>query len=232
MNSNKTTARVAGLFYLLFAVTLAFANVIRPRLIVADDAAATAKNIMANEMLFRIGFTSDLLSAVFFLSAAWALYALLRAVNHDLAFLLVLFNLGGVAVHSVSLLSGFTALQLSGGADYLTAFPAEQLQALGMLFLDIYKNGFTAAQLFYGAWLFPLGYLVYRSGFLPRILGILLMIGCFGIAGWFFQYFLLPGYEAITYPGIAVDAIAEFSLTFWLLIKGAKVQNPSSIRAG
>jgi Domain of unknown function (DUF4386) len=130
------------------------------------------------------------------------------------------------------MLNQFAALLLLSGADYLKVFQADQLQALAMLFLNLYKNGFIIAQVFYGAWLFPLGYLVFKSGFLPRILGILLMIDCFGVLIWFFQFFLFPDYEVITYPGLIVSLIAEFSLALWLLIMGAKDQKPAAIIAG
>jgi hypothetical protein len=117
------------------------------------------------------------------------------------------------------------------GADYLKAFQADQLQAQAMLYLNSYKNGFMIAQIFYGAWLFPLGYLVFRSGLLPRILGILLIIDGFGVLIWFFQFFLFPGYEVITYPGLVASFIAEFSLSLWLLTKGVKDQKPALIEA-
>jgi hypothetical protein len=213
-------------------VTLIFAeDAVRSKLIVYGDGAATANNIVASEGLFRIGFMSDLLSAVFFLLSAWALYVLLKPVNENLALLFVLLILGGVAIQCINMLNQFAALLLLSGADYLKVFQADELQALAMLFLNLYKNGFIIAQVFYGAWLFPLGYLVFKSGFLPRILGILLMIDCFGVLIWFFQFFLFPGYEVITYPGLIVSLIAEFSLALWLLIMGAKDQKPASIEA-
>jgi hypothetical protein len=233
MNSRKKTARMAGFLYLMFLVTLVFAeDAVRSKLIVFGDGAATANNIMASEGLFRIGFMSDLLSAVFFLLSAWALYVLLKPVDKNLALLFVLLILGGVAIQCINMLNQFAALLLLSGADYLKVFQADQLQALAMLFLNLYKNGFIIAQVFYGAWLFPLGYLVFKSGFLPRILGILLMIDCFGILIRFFQFFLFPDYEVITYPGLLVSLIAEFSLALWLLIMGAKDQKPAAIIAG
>jgi len=195
MNSRKKTARMAGFLYLMFLVTLIFAeDAVRSKLIVFGDGAATANNIMVSEGLFRIGFMSDLLSAVFFLLSAWALYVLLEPVDKNLALLFVLLILGGVAIQSINMLNQFAALLLLSGADYLKVFQADQLQALAMLFLNLYKNGFIIAQVFYGAWLFPLGYLVFKSGFLPRILGILLMIDSLGILIWFFQFFLFPDY--------------------------------------
>ncbi|MGB8645909.1 MAG: DUF4386 domain-containing protein [Anaerolineae bacterium] len=226
MNSIQKTARMAGFLYVLFLITGIFAGVVRSNLIVYGDAGVTVKQIMAAPWLFRIDFISDLLSGALFLLSAWALYVLLKPVNKNLALLFVLLNLGGVAVQCVSLLNQFAALLLLSGADYLKAFPADQLQVLAMLFLNLHRNGFMIAQLFFGAWLLPLGYLVYRSGFLPGILGVLLIVDFFGVLIWFFQFFLLPGYEVITYPGLAASFVAEVSLSLWLLIKGVKDQQP------
>ena len=225
MNSIKKTARMAGSLYFIYIVFHVFANVIgRSKLIVFGDAAATAQNIMASEWQFRIGFVSDLISAVLFLLTAWALYVLLKPVNKNLALLFLLLNLGGVAIECFSDLFLFASWLLLSGADYLKVFQTDQLQALSMLSLYLYKNGFTIAQIFYGAWLFPLGYLVFKSGFLPRILGIVLMIHC---AAWLMtalQPFLFPGFDVITYVSYPLGFIAEFGLTLWLLIKGVKEQ--------
>jgi len=227
-NSLIKTARMAGFLYLAYFATFFLAdNGVHSTAVGSEDAAAIADNIMASEWLFRIGFASFLLAAVFFLLSAWALYVLLRSVNKDLALLFVLLNLGGVAIKCTSLLCEFAALLLLSGADYLKVFQADQLQALAILFLNIYKNGFMIAQIFFGAWLLPLGYLVFKSGFLPRILGILLIIDCFAILIWFFQFFLFPGYEVISTLCLAESFIAEASLCLWLLIKGVKDQKPA-----
>ena len=232
MNSLKKSARTAGFLYLAYFVAFFVAdNGVHYTAVGTDDLATIAHNMMASEWLFRIGFVSFLLAAVFFLLSAWALYVLLRSVNQDLALLLVLLNLSGVAIKCISLVSEFAAMLLLSGADYRQAFQASQLQALAMLFLSVYKNGFMIAQVFFGAWLLPLGYLVYKSGFLPKILGILLIIDCFAILIWFFQFFLFPGYKVISYPGLAESFIAEASLCLWLLIKGVKDQKPALIEA-
>jgi hypothetical protein len=229
MYSIKKTARMAGLLYLIFMVTLILSSVIRSKLIVFGNAAATAHQIMVSEWLFRIGFISELVSAVFFILAAWALYRLLKPVNKYLALLFVLLNLGGVAIECINMLNLLAALLLLSGADYLKVFQIDQLQALAMFFLNLYTNGFIICQIFYGVWLFPLGYLVFKSGFLPKILGVLLMMDCFGVLIWFFQFFLFPGYELITYPGLAISFVAELSLSLWLLIKGVQDQKPALI---
>ena len=228
MNSINKTARMAGFLYLMYMVITIPADVLgRSPLIVFGDAATTARNIMASEWRFRIGITGDLVSAVFFLLAAWALYVLLKPVNKDMALLFLLLNLSGVAVYSLSLLNQFAAVLLLSGADYLKVFQADQLQSLAMFFLDLHHNGYWIAQIFFGAWLFPLGYLVYKSGFLPRILGIVMMTHFVGWTMTSLLFFLFPGFTAITYVTYPLGFISEFGLTLWLLIKGAKEQKPA-----
>ena len=103
-----------------------------------------------------------------------------------------------------------------------------QLEGLSYLAINVYKMGFVTAQLFFGTWLFPLGYLVYRSRFLPRFLGILLMLDGIGVLIWFLQALLLPAHPAISYPGLVVSFIAEVGLASWLLVKGVKVASPGT----
>ena len=229
MNTNKKTARMAGFLYLIYMVISIFANVLgRSKLIVLGDAATTAGNIMASALQFRIGFVIDLVSAVFFLLTAWALYVLLKPVNKNLALLFLLLNLGGVAVWCFSDLFLIASQLLLNGANYLKVFQADQLQALAMVSLNIYKNGFSGiAQIFFSAWLFPLGYLVFKSGYLPRILGIILMVECFGWLLFPIQFFFFPGNPVLTNLCYAVGFIGEFSLMLWLLIMGAKDQKPA-----
>ena len=222
--SPRKTARMAGLFYLIFILTTVLASNVRSRLIVSGDAAATANNIMGSELFFRIGFVTELVSAVFFLLAAWALFVLLKPVNKNLVLLFLLLNLGGVAVECINALNLFAALQFLSGANYLNVFQTGQLQAMAMSFLNLYSSGFIIAQIFFSAWLLPLGYLVYKSRFLPRLLGILLILDFFGNLSWFLQFFLLPGYGILAYPGNAIGFIAEISITLWLLIMGVKQQ--------
>jgi len=225
MNSINKTARMAGFLYLIYMVTTILADVLgRSKFIVYGDAAATANKIMASGWAFRNGVIGDLISAVLFLLAAWALYVLLQPVNKNLALLFLLLNLGGVVIQCVSDLHLIASLLVLSGADYLKVFQAGQLQALAMLFLYVYKNGYMIAQLFYGAWLFPLGFLVFKSGYLPRILGMLLMVECFCWLIYPFQFFLFPGYEMITNLSFAVGFIGEASLTLWLLLMGAREQ--------
>jgi hypothetical protein len=232
MNSINKTARMAGFFYFMFFVTDVISDLSRNRFILHGDAAATASNIMAHEGLFTFTAVGDLLTAALFSLAAWALYVLLKPVNKNLALLFLLLNLAGVAIHCMSALNLFAALLLMNGPDYLNVFQTDQLQALAMFFLDLREKGFMIAQLFYGAWLFPLGYLVFKSGFLPKILGIVLMVHCVGWLMTFLQSFLFPGFEVIHYLSYPLGFIAEFGLTLWLLIMGAKDQKPALVEVG
>ncbi len=227
MNTNNKAARIAGFFYFLYFVAQITSDLWRDSFIVLGDAAATASNIMAHEGSFTVTAVGDLVTAALFFLAAWALYVLLKPVNKNLALLFMLLNLAGVAVHFTSGLNLFAALLLLNGPDYLNVFQPDQLQALAMFFLDLQHKGFLMAQLFYGVWLFPLGYTVYKSGFLPRVLGIVLMIHCFTWTSTFFQVFLFPGFEVLHYVSWPLGFIAEGGLTLWLLVMGAKDQKPA-----
>jgi hypothetical protein len=225
MNANQKTARIAGLLYLIYIVVHVFADVIgRSRIIVYGDAVTTAQNILASAGQFRAGFVLDLVAAVLFLLAAWALYKLLKPVNETMALLFLLLNLGGVAIQAASDLFLPASNMLLSGAEYAKTFQADQLPALAMTFLVLYKNGFMIAQIFYGAWLFPLGYTVFKSGFLPKILGAVLMVHCCTWLMTSLQFFLFPGFTAITYVSYPLGFLAEFGLSLWLLVMGVKAQ--------
>jgi hypothetical protein len=220
MNPNKT-ARIAGLLYVIPWLLSMAAFFISQSLIVPGDAAATANNIMASESLFRLSIVGELVVQAVFVVLVLLLYKLLRPVNKNHAALMVILFLVSVPIAMLNMLNQFAVILLVSGADYLTAFTAAQSQALVPLFLDLHEVGVMIAYIFWGLWLFPLGYLVYRSGFLPRILGILLMISCFGYLIDFTTFFLLPSFE------LAVNMFtgwAELILCLWLLIKGVNVE--------
>ena len=227
MNTKKT-ARIAGLLYLIMAITGIFGQYVRSTLIVYGDAAATASNIIASESLFRIGFISDLTMITVYFVTACALYILLKSVNKNIALLFVLFTLGSASVLFLNTLNQFAALLILNGADYLTVFGTNQLNALAMLFLNLHQYGYYIAQIFFGLWLLPLGYLVFKSDHFPKIIGISLMVACFGHLLEFFQVFLFPNYKIIAYPGLIAAMIGEFSLMFYLLIKGIKIPETNS----
>lgn len=221
MNSIQKTARSAGLLYLALAALSAFGLVYVPSmLIVPEDAAATANNILTSESLFRLGFVSNLMAFTVNIFVALLLYKLLRPVSRSIASLMVVLILIGLAIGMLNELNQFAALLILGG-DYLTAFTAVQSQALASLFLDIYEHGFAIAHIFWGLWLFPMGYLIFRSGFLPRVIGFLLIIAGLGYLTDFTLFFLFP---AITVTVSDFTFVGEVVLILWLLIKGVNVE--------
>jgi hypothetical protein len=234
MNSNKRTARRAGFWYLLVAVFPMFSIlVVEAKLFVPGNAAATAENILASAGLFRLGFVSSLLGQMCFLFLAHALYKLFASADKDLARLMVIFIVASVSVTCLNMLNQFAPVLLSSGAGYLSAFEPAQLQALAMMFLEMHKYGNSIVLLFYGLWLFPLGLLVFRSGFMPKALGVLLLIGSLGDPVEFLRIFLFPNVKLAIYPPwLSVAAVAQVSLILWLLVKGAQDRKPSRIAAG
>jgi len=225
--SPRLTARFAGGVYLAYIATTALATYLRSTLI-TGGAASTTQNLLARPEVLRFAFVADLVSAVLFLLAAWALYSFLRPVNESLALLFLLLNLGGVIVQAANALNLFAALQVLNDSSYVSAFSAAQLQAVVMNDINLYNSGFMIAQVFFGAWVLPLGYVVYKSGILPRFLGALLMVDSLAILFWFSQYFLLPSYSVLSYPALAVSFIAEFGLALWLAFMSGKIRVPVS----
>ncbi len=221
----RTIARLAGAFYLAFVLASVLAGLIGH--IGMGSADQLYESIVTSPSTFRLALFIAYLSAFFFLAAAWGLYVLLRPVNQNLALLFLVLNAVGVGVQCASMVPLISAL-LQHDAGHLQAFSAEQLKGLAFLSIDVYMTVFVTAQLFFATWLFPLGYLVYKSGFLPRILGVLLILDGVGVLIWFFQALLLPAYPAISYPSFVVGFIAEVGLALWLLIRGVKVDDTAA----
>jgi hypothetical protein len=210
-------ARITGGFFIAYILASVLATILGQ--IGLGDAQQVYQAIVTNEGSFRLGLVVALLTGVLFLVTAWGLYVLLKPVNRDLALLFLLLNAVGVAIQGASMLFLASAL-LQGGESHMQAYSAAQLEGLGYLSIGVYKIGFVTAQLFFGTWLFPLGYLVYRSGYLPRFLGILLLLDGIAVLIWFSQALLLPDYPAIRYPGLVVSFLAEVGLALWLVVKG------------
>jgi hypothetical protein len=233
MNSNKKTSRIAGFWYLLVAIFGSLNGlIVNPKLYVSGDAAATVTNILASERLFRLGILSNLITTICFLFLANALYKLFKSVDKDLVRLMVIFIIASVPLAYLEMLKFAPILLLSGGA-YLSAFQPAQLQALAMVFLDLFEQGFNISFIFFGLWMFPLGLLVFKSGsgYIPKALGVLLMVGCFGYLVNFLEIFLSLNYKAITSLWMTIAIIAEILCILWLLIKGPKDLEPASIKA-
>jgi hypothetical protein len=214
-------ARITGGFYVAYIVAMVLADTFGH--IGLGTAEQVYQAIGTNEGSFRVGLVIALISAFLFLLTAWGLYVLLRPVNKNLALLFLLLNTVGVAIQCASMIPLVSALLQGDGASHMQAYSPAQLEGLAYLSINVYKLSFVTAQLFFGTWLFPLGYLVYKSGFLPRLLGVLLLLDGIAVLIWFLQALLLPDYPAIRYPGLAVSFIAEVGLALWLLVKGVKV---------
>jgi hypothetical protein len=226
MSSTRNPGRVAGFLYLLLVVFAPFRLIYIPsHLFVHGNATATAHNIAVHELLFRLGIVSDLFSGTILIFLVLALYRLLKGVDHSLAVLMVI--LGGVMpaiIDFLNVLNDAAALMLVRGADFLSAFEKPQRDALAMLFLRLHHQEILAAEILWGLWLFPLAILVYRSRFLPRFLGVWLIINGFAYLTMSLTGLLLPQYEDMV-SNIAFPALlGEMAIMLWLLIKGAKPQ--------
>lgn len=219
-------ARVAGALYLLAGAPAVFSIIYLPRmLIVPGNATATAGNILAAETLFRTGLVCELLSAVALIFCVRALSRLLDMVDQRQASLMTTLALVSVPIMFLNALNGTAALALPRGADFLSVFGQQQRDALAMLFLGLHRQGFIVAAIFWGLWLFPFGLLVMNSGFLPRILGVLLIAACFGYLAASLTSLLLPDYlNVVNLLAIILEVAGEGSIVAWLLIKGVKVQ--------
>jgi hypothetical protein len=226
MDSTKKQARVAGLLYLLGAIIAPIGLLLIPsRLIVGGDAAATADNIRASESLFRIGIASELIHQVIFIFLVLALYRLFKVVDQNLAALIVVLGaLVSVPIVFLSVLNEIAALVLLSGAKFVSVFDKSQLDALAYLFLRLHSQGINLVAIFWGLWLFPFGILVIRSGFIPRVLGVLLMMAGFAYLVDSFTSLLLPQYADTVSQFAMVLYFGELPIIFWLLIWGAKEQ--------
>lgn len=228
MNSLKKTARGVGILYILMDVFMIFSGmVVDPKIYVPGDAVATASNILASEWLFRLDFVSNIVGQILFLLLVLALYNLFESVDKGQARLMVILVVASVPVAVLYTLFQYAPILLLSGAGHLSAFNPAQLQTLSMVFFDMYKNGIMVAEIFWGLWLIPLALLVYKSSFVPKVLGVLLIVGCFGHLLSFLSTFLFPDYSAILIPISEMAMICELPIFLWLLIKGVKDQQPS-----
>lgn len=225
MNANLKTARFAGLMYLTIFIAGIFAEFfVRSSLIVPTDAATTAANIMAAESLFRSGIMADLVMIMADVTLALAFYVLLKPVNHTLALLAAFFRLGQATILGLNLLNLIVALQLLTGAGDLAAFTVNQQQAQALLFLNAHGFGYTLGMMFFAFNCLVTGYLVFRSGYFPRLLGVLLIIAAGGYLIDSSAQFMLANYPAIEETMSMVvfmpAFVGELAMCLWLLIRG------------
>lgn len=225
MHTIQNKARFAGLLYLLVGIPSVFYLIYVPSvLIVPDDPTATVGRIMASESLFRISIVSELLGATSFIFVVLALQDLLKGVNKKYASLMVTFFAISVPISCINVLNQIAVLGLLSGTSFLSVFDKHQLDALALAFLNLHGYGTVVAQIFWGLWLFPFGVLIFKSGFLPRILGVLLIIGCFGYIAASVTKLLFPASGHIVQMLMAPGGVAELSILLWLLIRGAKAR--------
>jgi Domain of unknown function (DUF4386) len=226
MSSTNNPGRVAGLWYLLLGVLAPVRLMYIPnKLFVHGNAAATVSNIAAHEWLFRFGIIDVLACSLILILLSLAFYRLLAGVNRDLALLVVIF--GGVmpaVIDFVSVVSDFGVLLCVRGAEFLSVFDKPQRDALAMLFLRLGDYQTIAAEILWGVWLLPLGVLVYRSHFLPRFLGVWLVINGFAYIIISLTGTLLPQYHAKVFNLSFPVLFGEMALMLWLVIKGAKAE--------
>jgi Domain of unknown function (DUF4386) len=223
--SPRFKARIAGSLWLIVIATGVFAFVAGSRLIVNNDAAATATNILAHEFLFRLAFVADLIAGLCYVGVTVILYYLLKPVSRSLALLAAFFGLGGVAISGAAWLARLAPLVLLRSDQYLSAFTTSQLQAMALASLKLYVQGFSISMVLFGIQCVLVGCLIVRSSFLPWILGVLLTIGGLSYLISSFADFLSPPFAALVLPFILpAGIVGEGSLTLWLLVKGVNVE--------
>ncbi len=227
MNSLAKNARIAGVLYLTVMTAALRLIYIPGKLFVSGTASATADNIAAHETLFRLGILSDLFTATMAIFLTLALYRLFKGVDQGLARLIVI--LGALVVtpiYFLNTINDVAALLLARGADFLSVFDKPHRDALVMLFLHMHGQGVLVNEVFWGLWLFPFGLLVYRSRFLPRILGVWLMLNCFAYVATSVTGILWPQYEQRVSDWVFPVMFGELAIMLWLIIMGAKERRP------
>lgn len=229
MSSTQRQARFAGFLYLLMALSAPIGLMYVPgKLIVSGNAAATADNIRASEGLFRLGIASELVHQAIGVFLVLALYRLFKPVDEGLArHLVALGALVSVPIMFVNVLNEIAVLALVRGADFLSVFEKPQSDALAYLFLHLHGRGITVASIFWGLWLFPFGLLVIRSGFIPRVLGYLLLIAGAAYLASATATLLLPQWASMVGQVALPLEVAEVPIIFWLAIWGARTRPAS-----
>jgi len=219
-------ARMAGVFWLLTVMLGGFAAFGGEKLVVSTDPAATATNILAHESLFRWAIVTNLLATVTYLVVTLLIYVLLKAVSSNLSLLGAFFSLAGCAVSGMSLVLNLAPLSVLDSARSLNVFNVEQLQALALIFLKLNAQVFNVSMFFFGLHVLTVGYLIFNSTFLPRILGLLLAItGVCYLTNSFANFLALP-FKAYFFPFVALGGLlGEGSLAVWLVVKGVNIQS-------
>ncbi|MBO0832164.1 MAG: DUF4386 domain-containing protein [Actinobacteria bacterium] len=221
----RQLARTAGSLYLINIVFGAFAIGVIPALLIVPDVATTAHNIQTHEMLYRLGLAAHVVVTLTNIPMALLFYELLKVVNRRVAMLFVFFTLVATAVEAAGILNDFTSVVLLGSRHYTTGLPPAQLHALAYLPGDLSTIDYSIYGVFYGFDILCIAYLVFKSTFLPRFIGVLLAIDTLGYLAGGFTDFLGPGVAANLVPWSGLPTIAgEGSLCLWLLVIGVDVK--------
>jgi hypothetical protein len=232
MHPTDKAARIAGAVYLSMVLTGPFSLIYIPgKLIARGDATATANNFLTHETLFRLWVISDLWTHIIFICLGVTLYRLLSGVSKSWAVAMLGFVLVSAAVGFLNTLNSLAAFILFRGADFLNVFDQAQRNALGMFFLRLHSQGNFINEVFWGLWLFPFGLLVFRSGFLPRWIGVWLMINCFAYVILSPIALFFPAYYGTAFKLAQPVLFGEIAIMLWLLIKGAKVPSIAAVTA-
>lgn len=220
--THKTTGRLAGLNYLILVLTGIFYLMYAPtQFVVWSDAAETANNIMNQEFLFRVWIYVGVLSNIAFLLLPFVLFKLFESVNRTVAVLMVVLSVISIPLSLAYSINLLDILTLLSGAQYLNALELEQIHAQVMLAFRSYFNGMSIVQVFWGLWLFPFGYLAFKSNFLPKIFGIALMMGCFSYLIKYSARILFPEFDVPSFVGYP-SSFGEIGICLWLVIMGVK----------
>jgi hypothetical protein len=229
MDSTRKQARIAGLLYVLIAATAPIGLIYVPgKLLVTGDATATAEHIRASESLLRMGIASELFHQTIEVFLVLVLYGLFKGVNKPLARQLAILGLVPIPIVFLNVLNEVAALILVSGANFLAVFGKPQLDALAMIFFGLHGQGLQVAGIFWGLWLFPFGLLVMRCGFIPKVLGVLLMIAGLGYVLDSFTSLILPHYASTVGDVAGILELGELPIILWLLIWGAKPKSSSA----
>lgn len=227
MNTNNKLAKTAGFLYLITIISGGFAEAfVRGRLTVYGNAVATAQNILASEQMYRFGFAADLICILCSTFLSIIFYILFKPVNKNLSLLALVFSIIATAVMAVNLLNQLAPLLLLHNSSYQETFSIEQLQTLSLFFLNFQSQGYNIS-LFLFAFYFPIiGYLIYKSNFIPKIIGIIYTMAGVGYLTNSLAWFLYPQLAAHLFPYVLLPAlIGEVSMSFWLIVKGVKETN-------
>jgi len=223
--SPQLYARIGGLLYLFIIVAGIFAEMfVRDKLIVSGDAAATVNNIVASEPLYRFSVAVEQIWLACAVAVAVILYILLRPVSNTLSLLAAFFNLVSIGIEAVASVSLFAALFPVGSSGYLKAFEPSQLQALAYLSLKTYDYGFAASLVFFGCRLFVYGYLIFKSGYFPKTIGVLLIVASVSYLINSFSLYLAPTLANAIFPILVLAFIGELSFCLWLIVKGVNLE--------